>query len=128
MYIDDSRIIRVSSTGFGDASYYRNHQDYNSEKRKVEACWECARGERIQETYDHVVSTIPLPILINSISPTPPAEVISAASRLKALGVYVTSVHALDASHRNSFAITIPSPKVSFHRMTMIDLWKTIHA
>ncbi|MFA7217385.1 MAG: FAD-dependent oxidoreductase [Dehalococcoidales bacterium] len=81
------------------------------------------QGERIQETYDHVVSTIPLPILINSISPTPPAEVISAASRLKALGVYVTSVHALDASHRNSFAITIPSPKVSFHRMTMIDFF-----
>jgi protoporphyrinogen oxidase len=82
-------------------------------------------GDRIQETYDHIVSTIPLPVLINNIYPAPPVDVISAASRLNALGVYVTAVHALDIGfeYRKSFAITIPNPKVSFHRFTVIDFF-----
>lgn len=82
-------------------------------------------GDRIQETYDHIVSTIPLPVLINNIYPAPPVDVISAASRLNALGVYVTAVHALDIGfeYRKSFAITIPNPKVSFHRLTVIDFF-----
>jgi len=82
-------------------------------------------GDRIQETYDHIVSTIPLPVLINNIYPAPPVDVISAASRLSALGVYVTAVHALDIGfeYRKSFAITIPNPKVSFHRLTVIDFF-----
>lgn len=83
------------------------------------------QGDRIQETYDHIVSTIPLPVLINNIYPAPPVDVISAASRLNALGVYVTAVHALDIGfeYRKSFAITIPNPKVSFHRLTVIDFF-----
>jgi len=82
-------------------------------------------GDRIQETYDHIVSTIPLPVLINNIYPAPPVDVISATSRLNALGVYVTAVHALDIGfeYRKSFAITIPNPKVSFHRFTVIDFF-----
>lgn len=82
-------------------------------------------GDRIQETYDHIVSTIPLPVLINNIYPAPPVDVLSAASRLNALGVYVTAVHALDIGfeYRKSFAITIPNPKVSFHRLTVIDFF-----
>ena len=83
------------------------------------------QGDHIQETYDHIVSTIPLPVLINNIYPTPPVDVIAAASRLNALGIYVTSVHALDigVEYQKSFAVTIPNPKVTFHRLTVIDFF-----
>jgi protoporphyrinogen oxidase len=70
---------------------------------------------------DKIVTTLPIQELIPCIEPTPPVNVINAMNKLKFNSIHITVTNVKKDNLGDNFAVMIPDPDISFHRVSKID-------
>ena len=81
--------------------------------------FEVAAGGRTRH-FPRVVSTIPLHELLPVIDPAPPEDVKRALAGLIYNSIHITLVNAVQDNCGNVYAITVPDPGISFHRLSKV--------
>lgn len=77
-------------------------------------------GER-EERFTRVISTIPVHELIPRLEPVPPKEIEQALAALKYNSIHITTAVTRKDKLADYFAIMIPQPDISFHRISKLD-------
>ncbi len=89
-------------------------------RRKKDGTFLVQAGGRDYE-FKHLVSTIPVHELIALIEPQPPEDIKRAVSELKYNSIHVTIVNTGKENIGNNFAVMVPDPDISFHRLSKVD-------
>ncbi len=85
-----------------------------------DGCFTVTAGER-RETFSRLVSTMPLHALVPRLSPGPPPEVEAALRALRFNSIHITIVRVRRDTLGDNFAIMVPAPEISFHRLSKLD-------
>ncbi len=78
-----------------------------------------AGGKKYQ--FDHLINSIPPQELLKRIEPLPPKEVLDACEMLRFNGIHITIVNVNEDAIGDNFAVMVPQPDISFHRLSKID-------
>ncbi len=71
--------------------------------------------------FDTLVSSIPPQELLPRMEPSPPEDVMKACSMLRYNSIHITLVNTSDDLLGDNFAVMVPQPDISFHRLSKID-------
>jgi protoporphyrinogen oxidase len=71
--------------------------------------------------FERLVNSIPPQELLPRIEPAPPKEVMDACSKLKFNSIHITLVNTNKDNLGENFAVMVPQPDISFHRLSKID-------
>lgn len=96
--------------------------------RIVGADLRASDGRRWSMSPEHVVSSIPIPVTVGLLDPPPPPEVVRAASGLRFRAVVFVAVFVDAPSVRPESWIYLPSPEISFGRITEPRNWSAAMA
>jgi protoporphyrinogen oxidase len=89
-------------------------------RRRADGSYEVLAGGRSFE-FDTLVSTIPVHELVPMLEPGPPAPVRQALAAMKYNGIHITIAHVAEESLGQNFAVMVPDPSISFHRVSKLD-------
>lgn len=94
------------------------------QNRIVEIAARSSTGQKIvTNNFDHVISSLPLPVLIEKISPTPPVAVLEAARMLKFRGFMSVNLIFKDRNRLKDHWIYLQSGKTRAGRVQIFNNW-----
>jgi len=83
--------------------------------------WEIQTENGTENSYDRVVSTMPIPDMVASLGPDVPAEVSKAAANLKFNSIAICLFHVNRDHLGDNFAVMVPDKNILFHRISKLD-------
>ncbi len=83
--------------------------------------WTVHLAEEPPRCYDRLVSTIPIPDLIEALGPTVPANVRTAAQSLRYNSIAICQVRLRRDTLGHHFAVMVADKQILFHRLSKLD-------
>jgi len=116
--------IEALFRGFADRLQQKVTIRLGAEVEKIEKSgrrWNVFATDGARRQYDHLVSTIPLPRLVEALGSSVPQQVADAAAALKFNSIAVCVVRVTRDSLDDNFAVMIADKQTVFHRLTKLD-------
>ena len=73
------------------------------------------------QVFPELVTTIPIHELMTIIEPAPPEKIRAAVDALRFNSIHITIVNVANDRLGDNFAVMVPHPDISFHRLSKID-------
>jgi protoporphyrinogen oxidase len=83
--------------------------------------WIVTSADGAERRYDRLVSTIPLPTMIQSLRPEAPREVAEAARRLKSNSIAICMFRVRGDRLGDNLAVQVADRSILFHRITKLN-------
>jgi len=89
--------------------------------RKKENAWKIKTDDGNSRRYDLIISTIPVPSLVDICRPDVPADVMEAANGLRCNSIVIAIIRVQKDNLGENFAIMVPDKDIIFHRVSKLN-------